>query len=300
MPTENLDILRAFYKLLLDETIRSEKKIKNNSVFWTLIKCVGKRRANIIDKSSQNRIMFDNEIFKELINSELLELNSIKNEGDYYNLTPKAIWLIEKTDRGLSEDDLVQFISSEYFDFKKKSKPINDKERLVLFTMIGVRNFSLSSKMELKESRDCDAWEKIFERSFGFLNSKKYFKNKYKSFSELISKDSSEHPIINLMRHTNDLPIKSDHIFNSPGGKLGKTYWLGLYEEDRFIEIKLFYLAKQIFGKIDNAAELQDIKNELNSIAHTCAKLVIRNFEFISSDYDDLIYEAIKSFYLTN
>jgi hypothetical protein len=295
---EELDLLRTFYKLLLDQTIRSEKKIKNNSLFWTLIICNEKSRFNIMDLSAQSKHLFDISLLENLVESGFLIFNSVQIDGEFYALTPKGIWYLDKMEKGFEDDDLIKFISSKFFNFKKKGLPINDKDRLALFTMIGIRNFSLNSKMDLRDIRECNEWEKIFEISYEFLNSKGHFSKFYKSYDELVTKKSSEPPIINLMRHTNDLPIKSEHIFNNPGGKLGKTYWLDLSKDGNFIKVKFIHLLNLIFGEIKSFPEIQEINDELNLLAHNHAKLVIKDFKFIKSSYDELIYESLKKFFL--
>lgn len=297
LQAESEDILRTFYKLLFDQVILSEKKLKNDSVLWTLVLCIEKKRSSIMDSSAQSKILFDHILIEELIENGLIVFNSVKKDSDYYNLTPKGIWYIEKLDRGFKDENLIEFITSKHFDFKKKGKPINDKDKLALFTMIGVRNFSKNLKMDLNDTRDCNEWNKIFEISFNFLNTSRYFGKEYMSFDDLVNK-SSEHAIINLMRHTYELPIKSDHIFQNPGGKLGKTYWLDIYINDSFSGAKFNHLIYLIFGKIENFSRIKEIYDQLNLIAHNYAKLVIKDFSFIKADFDDLVYESLKNFFL--
>ena len=80
LPHESQEILRTFYKLLFDQLILSEKKIKNDSVLWTLILCIEKNRSSIMDSSAQSKILFDHSLIEELIALSAIVLAKLKSK----------------------------------------------------------------------------------------------------------------------------------------------------------------------------------------------------------------------------
>jgi len=103
-----------------------------------------------------------------------------------YVITAKGIWIVEKELKDFAEDNLLEFIQNKFFTFGSKHKPIDDKDKIAIFSLLCIRNFSFDVPMDLKTSKQRDEWKKIFEIVFDFLNGHNYFKEKYKEQFEKV------------------------------------------------------------------------------------------------------------------
>jgi len=158
-----------------------------------------------------------------------------------------------------------------------------------------VRNFSSDVPMDLDSLKHRDWWAKIFKVTFDFLNTNHYLKIKYRSFEDIISTKGSEHPVQNLMRHRNDLPIKSGQVFCNPGKS---KYYLDLVKGDKLDKGKLKHAFKLVFQKIADLNSVMLIGDFCVDTANDMAKYVESNFQFIDSVHDDVIKQIIKEIYV--
>ncbi len=291
-----IDTLRIFYKQLHDNILTEEKKpLKNSSVFWTLICITDKKREKIINQSSINKKMLPSVDYFELLNLGYIKKHDNPAKYSDYILTAKGLWTIEKEINNFTDDTLIEFIQAKDFDFKCKTEPLDDKDKMALFSLICCRCFSQEYCMYLSNDLVSNNWSEIFSKSFEFLNDRNILKKKYQNYEQLIEKKGTEHPIQYLMRRRNDLSIKSDHIFQNSGKK---KYFLDILEDKVIIKDKLKLIFKLIFNSINSYKLFEDIIEFSSNIAYNKVKEVLDEFDLVTSDYDDQIKKSLELFYL--
>lgn len=295
MNDELNQILNVFYKRLLEYTLREKKKIENDSVLWTLSQMSNKSRKKVLNESSFKPNNFDIHQIKELRDQKYLkEEKNLFNEN-IYHLTAKGIWFVEKIKKEFNESDLISFFEKKYFSFPKERKPIDNQDKLAMLSLLGARNFSKESSMDLNDNRYCDNWIPIFKKAFKLLSKHQLLNNT--DFDEIVKKKGSEHPISYLMRHRNDLPLKSNQVFKNPGRR---TYWLDLFNENSISKRKLKLIISLIIGESNSYSLINDLKDFSNKIAYEKARYVKKNLDFLNSDVDDLIIECLNESYIGN
>ncbi|MHA1660156.1 MAG: hypothetical protein ACTSUT_13665 [Promethearchaeota archaeon] len=287
----NFEILEKFYKRLHDNVLREEKKLEKNSILITLIKIKSSKTSKYLNDSSIKEHLFNIDAIKELKEEMCLRTSDHKNKLDESILTSKGIYKVENIKNVLNLNKLLDFFQKKYFSFSDIKQPLSDIEKIILLTMIGVRNFSLESPMNLKSKHIQDYWLEIFKKTFKFLTQLKIIKKKDLTFE----KQGNEHPVSYAMRRTNSLQKKTQHIFISKGHK---KYYLDIAEDKNISTPKLKRVFKLIFGKIINENNINEIIAYCNDIAYKRAKYVKDDFKFIESKYDILIKNTIKEIYL--
>jgi hypothetical protein len=295
MTKDLINILEAFYNKLLNNIIREEKYLRNESVLWTLMEINAKKTEKYLTISSYNIDKFPNEKLYELQNlgftsSTLSNTNKIE-----FILTSKGIWEIEKLIKDFSENDLLNFIQAKYLTFKAKQKPLDDKDKVALLSLLCLRNFSTDVPMNLNSSKNLEGWAIIFKKTFEFLEGINFLNSKYVGFENFISVPGSENPIQSLMRHRNDLPIKSGQIFCNPGQS---KYYLDLIEEGELQKDRLIYTFRLVFPVIPDYNSVIMIENLCVETANDMSKYVLQDYRFIDSTYDDIIKRALEDIYI--
>lgn len=294
MELSHIQILEKFYKKLRDNLLRKERKITNNSVLWTLLSLNDKNRKEIIDNSTISSIAFEKIDLTNLTDTGLIKIYNQRVNSIEYGLTVLGIFLIEKQVLGFEEDYLLKLLDGKYFIFKATSKPLNTQDKIALLSLICLRNFSKETTMDLNSEKDCKYWQKIFIDVYNFLVEAKYIDETTINL-DILEKKGSEHPVQYLMRHRNDLPIKSENIFKNPGGK---TYWLDLIRSGNVDKSALIYLFKILFGKLNDHSEVEEILNLCNTVRQMYAPFVLNNFELFNSAVDQSFENAIEEYFV--
>jgi len=295
MIEELVYVLNNFYNKLKNNILR-DRKLMNDSVLWTLIQVQAKKREEYLNTSFYSSDKFSSGVLKELLNLEFIDSSQANNGELVFTMTAHGIWEIEKNNNSFSEIDLINFIQEKYFKFSASQKPFEDKEKIAVLALLCIRNFSYKVSMDLNTEKNRERWEKIFNKVFYFLNNEGFLKDKYNSFENFINKNGSEHPVQTLMRHLNDLHIKSGRIYDS--SKNNSTYILNIFEGNKLHIDRLKYIFKLVFPNISNYQTALDIANFCIEIANNNAKYVITDFQFIDYKHDEIIKEIITEIYM--
>jgi hypothetical protein len=295
MEEELIKILSIFYCKLQNNIIREEKKLKNDSVLWTLIEMQSKKTEKYLANASFSIIQFPIEKLRLLQEKGFISSAIGISGHEEFIYTSKGIWEYEKISKQFSEEHLLSFIQSKYFTFAAKSKPLDEKEKLAIFSLLCVRNFSIDVPMDLTSEKFRDNWNKIFKATFDFLKVNNFLESTSSPFEKIFPTKGSEHPVQYLMRRRNDLPIKTNQLFCFIGNS---KYYLNLWQNDRLELNSLKYLFKLIFNEISDFETALNIANFCIDIANDNAKFVITSYHFIDPKYDEIIRNVIKEIYV--
>lgn len=291
MEKQYFTILQLFWNKLKNNIIRERKKISNNSVLWTLVEIQSKEAEKLLRESSYTSAQFSPEELTILEREHYIRfLNVSKNE---YIITAKGIWEIEKKEYGFTEENLLEFLQNKFLNFDKQSKPLDDKEKLAIFALISLRNFTLETSMDLSNQLYRDRWTPIFESIFNFLNENNLFTKKYSNSDKFFFSSGSEHHVQYFMRHRNNLAIKSNQIYESPGNS---KYYLDIGENWNLSKLKHSFLL--VFKSIDSFDVANLISNTCIRLANENAKYVRKDSKFIDANHDELIKKVLKQIYV--
>lgn len=290
MPLDSEYYLKRFYDKLYDNLL-FENKLKKDSILLSFFDVKSNVRYRALEFAA-----ISNENIPELILSNLLKDNFIRpsDEINKYTITAKGVWVIERKNKNITEDSIVNQLDEKFFDVYLDNKKLSDREKVILFSMISARAFSEEAPIDLKKDEYAlDAWKRILDNSYNKLHEIKIIKKMNEE--ELYGKQGNEHNVSNLIRHTDSLPKKTKGLYKV---KVPQKYYLDIYSNNSLSKEKLEYLINIIFVtnknmEIDNVDEINDF---CLKIAYEEAHNIydFKNHTFISPDYDDIVKDALK------
>lgn len=279
--------LNKFYSALYDNLER-DRKLKNNSIIISFLKINNTPRYKFLRESSKSSAKVPTDILNSLLSEELIQST---DEIDTYTITAKGIWTVEKEKGILNEEFLISYINKEYFSVGENIKPLTEKEKVILFSMIATRTFSETSSIDLKKDTSVlDTWKEILDISCEKLWLMEIISKKTKE--DLYSKSGNEHVVSSLFRHNNFLAPKIKKLYYSPGKQ---KYYLDLYNGSQISQEKLSYLFWQIFNGNLSKESINDITNFCNEISNKMSIFVfdINNHIFSMPKYDVIIRDCL-------
>ena len=290
MPFDSEYYLKRFYDKLYDNLL-FENKLKKDSILLSFFDIKSNVRYRALELSA-----ISTENIPEIILSNLIKDNLIRqsDEINKYTITAKGVWGIEKNNKKITEDSIVDQLDEKFFDVYLEKKTLSDKEKVILFSMISARAFSEEAPIDLKKDEYAlDAWKRILDNSYNKLHEMKLITKMNEE--ELYGKKGNEHNVSNLLRHTDSLPKKTKGLYKV---KVPQKYYLDIYSNNSLSKEKLEYLINIIFiTKKNIQVEAVDEMNDFClKIAYEEAHNIydFKNHTFISPDYDDIVKDSLK------
>jgi len=287
---DSITFLERFYNKLHDNLIKKYKKEKNRSILIWFFDIKSNDRFRLLKDSSIQKIKIPTEALNKLLSNKLIRETDTVGE---YVITAQGIWSIEKEKGILSEEVLLDNFDVKFFNlYSASEKPVSEKHKILLFSMIAARSFSEQSSVDLKKKNiTLDAWEDIITKSYEFLREMDIITKLNKDM--LFGKKGNEHKVSNVFRHTDSLPKQSKGIFKAIGCQ---KYYIDLYREGEISIENLRYLFKQIFGeKKLSVIERDNICNFCDQIS-TSKNIYLFDIEchlFHDPEYDLVIRDAL-------
>jgi len=283
--------LNRFYKLLYDN-FKNDKKLKNNSIILSFIKTRKSSTFRLLERSVISSNLIPSEILISLLTKGLIQNY---DQFNTYIISAKGIWEIEKENDNINYDILISFINKEYFKYNE-DKDLNDKEKIILFSMISARTFSELSAIDLKKEIFIrDKWKEVMEKAYEFLFNHSYINLKN---DKIFNTTGNVHIVSSILRHNNKMVQKTKGIYSY---NRKQEYYLNIYNNNRFNEKALAYLFWKLFnGKMSN--------KEVNLITKYCNEMSLKNsiylFDikkhiFTMPRYDTKIKDALINSILT-
>lgn len=285
--------LEALYDSLIISIQEIGKKIIEGSALFTIMKMYSNDVYNVMLKSSieiSDSVMSDLEPLKQ---NGYIKLSELSSSRDNYIITAKGIYFVESNRYDFDIHKILNYIQQDKMDFKIAKKPLTDKEKVIMTSLIALRAFDKKTPMDLNEENKTQKWEEIIKNEIlPFIDKRKIIEAK-NVFSQNVG---HENPISYLMRRANDLPKKTSNIFTSLNNN---QYYLEIEISDKYTsEKQIAYLLSKIFQNIEDINDANDIKNYLCNVAQTQGIYVYDNIQFINFDWDKVIINAIDKLYL--
>lgn len=284
--------LKRFYQKLYDTVEKNRKKLDKGSIFISFLNVKSNVRGDLLRQSAIESFQFLPDIIMYLENNGLIR--ETETAGQYV-ISAKGVWEIEKNNNVLNEAILLEYLDDKLFNLcKSAEKPLSERLKVVLLSMIAVRVFSIDSPLDLKKTSEktLNAVKDTVDESYNILKSLNLISKL--DTVDLYGKPGNEHPVSNLLRHTDELPKVTRGIFKAPGNQ---KYFLDVYKNGQVSKDNLKYLFEKILGD----KKLQD--SELISLSDFCCKIAheksiylfddIKNYIFSKSKYDDVIKDTL-------
>lgn len=252
-----IQYLEKFYNLMY-ENIEIDKKLKGQSIITSFLKTRGASRFKLLRKST-----LSSNIIPNFILNSLLEEGYIQSIDDIetYVITAFGVWYLEKKNENIDEGKLLEYINNEYFTINIK-RELDDKEKVILFSLLSARTFSEESPIDLKKDMPVkNKWQKLMENCYDKLKELKVIKiNKNKIFKTT----GNVHIVSSLFRHNNDMVQKTKGIYSY---NRKQEYYLNLYKNGYFSDDKLSYLFWKVFEGNMSPDKLNEIIDFCNDVA---------------------------------
>jgi predicted transcriptional regulator len=277
-------LLERFYNCYRD-ALQVRERLRDESVLVSSLKVKSNVRYSSLKEASLASTQMDHALLEELLGLEFVRET---DEALKYAITAKGIWIVEKATSILTEDGLIEFLDEKNFSDLFDVPGLSEKEKIVLFALLAARVFSPASPVDLKkDDATMDAWKRVIEKVFDkFEGSGMIGRTKRE---DLFGAAGNEHPVSNLVRHSDALPKK---IFKA----LGKQrYCLDIYEASKISTERLAYLLRLVFeGKIDSS-RVYEFLEFCKSIAYNDGIFLFdqKTHTFSKPEIDDVIKEAL-------
>lgn len=269
-----------------------KKKLKDNSVLVSIISVKSNDAYKLLSESGIKPVSIPREVFDSLLAGGLIRM---AEKPDKYVITVKGIWEMESKSGVMNTDILLERIDRKFFDLFTEGGHLTEKEKVILLAMIAVRSFSAESALDLKKGENVLAClQAQLESSFEFLTRHKIIRKL--KVADLFGAQGNEHPVSNLIRHTDALLKRTRGIYKT----LGKQkYFLDLLDGMRISEEGLITLFGFIFGSIMTVTIKQETSEFCLKHAYDQSTYLfdLSVHRFANPVYDEQFNEALEKYY---
>lgn len=232
----------------------------------------------------------------DLVAAELADYASADKR---ITLSAKGIWAAEQTRDTLDPARLLDFIDQKWFDCFAESRSLpNDKEKLVIFTLLAGRAFSVGTAVDLSNKRVHVPWTDLtlsaeeFLRDYGIITDSRV--------TEALRSEgtgTSLPPVVKFYRYTEYLPKKTEGIYVAKGNN---NFYLDIDTQGVVDPAKLTYLFKLVLDDQADLAFAEAIADFCRDRAYDIAVRVIPQTEpnFASLEHDRLMKSALRNLVL--
>ena len=289
----SMKYLDALYDSLIIAIKEKGKKIINRSALFTLMKMYSNDAYDVMLNSS---IEIPDSVESDLAplkQNNFIRRSELSSNRDNYIVTAKGIYFVESMRFGFDLSKMLDYIQEENMDFKIAKKPLSDKEKTIVTSLIALRSFDHDVSMDLNDEERSQKWEEIIKTKII-----PFIENKANVNSQNIFSQSAGHenPVSYLMRRANDLPKKTGNMFTSMNNN---QYYLKIDATDKNLATKqIAYILGKVFQNIKSIEEANEIKKYLCDVAQSQGIYVYDNFEFINFEWDTVINNAIDKIFL--
>ena len=207
-------------------------------------------------------------------------------------ITLRGVWLVERERKLIDEERLVDF-----FDAKVgrlfKGRPLSSKEKVILLAMVAARAFSPASSIDLlSDNLTKDHWREVLIQSSGHLV--KLGSISALESSRLFRLGGNEHPVSNLIRHTDALSKKTQGMYVAPGKQ---KYYLSAVAGDEPDTARIQTILRKTLPEKLSIGQGEELIGFMRRVAYTDASLLFDPtvHRFANPQYDDVIRLAVMN-----
>lgn len=294
MNKEILSYLKMFYDSLKTQLIEQKKYQKNTSLLGSIMDLKSNARYSFLQKSAILSYKIPNNILETLISdNHIQELD--QNIGN--TITARGVYLFETENNLYDINSIISYLDNKYFKINSAGLKLSDKEKVILFLLICIRAFSKESVLDLKKGESIlNEILVLLNECYNFLFSQEIISSLKKD--DLFGKKGNEHPVSNLIRHSDALLKKTKGIYRTI---YPQKYYLEI-SKDKILDIhSLGYLFWQIFGNKFQISKRDDIISYCSKTAYNIIvnhifdiKMHIYQHPKYDNSIDDAIFEYFQ------
>ena len=298
------NILKRMYSRIL--THKGADKLINNSVFLTLINMQDSKRLRML---TYNHLyiseILDKECIESLIKNKFVkEIGSINGKGIIFSA--KGVYRYEKSKEILKDEILIKYYENKFFTFKEENTLLNDKEMIIVASMLLSRSFNLNSSISLNKSGPYkDKWIEVLNRTARLLCNLKIVEEKIVNnlFPNTASRTGKQ-GIVQLMQKTDSIPKRKGiyGLYTAPGDR---KYYLDMLNKDSSIDINKYNsLLNTIFplDKISDTFEACKLISQFQEdLINDYKVYIVDNLEkdhALDYQHNDLIIESFEKYFI--
>jgi hypothetical protein len=284
------DSLLKFYQTLFNN-LSSQKKPEGNSILLTFFGITSNTAGDLLRRSSFKSFSFAPDVISFLSDNEYIRQGDAV--GDYV-ITAKGIWEIETSSNQLNISMLLNHLDEKYFNIAKYAdKPLPDKVKVILFTMIAIRSFSPETPIDLLSSQKAkETIKETVDETYMIL--KKLNIIKKLDQNDLYGKPGNEISVVNLVRHSDQISKLVRGLFKAKGDQ---KYFLDIFKDGSISKDNLKYLFKRILDEtILDSVIIDELANFCCRIAHEKSIYIyddLKKYIFSKASYDDTIKDTL-------
>jgi hypothetical protein len=261
MTEDNYSYLKKIYQKLYDTLEKNNKKITKKSLILTFFNIKSNDRNQLLREGAIQGFKIPATVMSYLEKNNLIRQT---DEAMFYSITAKGIYEVECKKEVINNDIFLNFFDKKFFNpFKLSEKSLSEKQKIIIFSMIAIRSFSEDSALDLKKSeKTLNAIQDVINSTYNKLKSLKLIPKL--KFDNLYGKKGNEHPVSNLIRHTDELPKLTKNVYKALGNQ---KYYLDLFSNNSFLKNNLNLLFEKIFDdKKLQILEVEDLSSFCNKI----------------------------------
>ncbi len=214
-------------------------------------------------------------------------------------MSARGIWESENIGSKLDLTVLIDFIESKWFNcFVAANTSPNDKEKLILFTLLVARAYSEGTSVNLSKDKTHSAWRDLLVNTSDFLTSNSIISDV--GVHEMFESSDGTYlrPLMKFFRYSEYLPKKTGGTFIAKSLK----YYLDLYKNTCIDSNSLTHL----FGLVLKGHISYELTSKVADLCRTLAYDVsARVYEpgetsFASFEYDSIIENSLRDLALTD
>ena len=286
-----INLSQYAYSILKRMYDKCNDQSDSGDLLISLMKKNANQRNEALSTSSEDSTYIDSETKHELVDGGYVVQ---KQNTTQLMITAKGIWEVMFREYDYTVEQLIDGIQELYFKDMAETK-ISASNRIALFSIICMRCYSQECCVDVKIQSISKKWWDVFLLVNDFLIKMGVVEEKYSIRNEKKTKNDSEDPACNLIRHSDRVPRFTNQIFRK--GK-NLEYWVDVLDKNGNIdESRLALLIKMTLGNsIDdtNYSRYSDFANDLCLDMGYLFESSFEDTHYLSSSQDDIIGRAFE------
>jgi hypothetical protein len=207
-------------------------------------------------------------------------------------ITLRGVWLVESERNVIDVGRVVEFLDGKAGSvFRPKS--LGAKEKVILLAILSVRAFSPTSAIDLlSDNLTKDHWREVLDSSAEQLVTLGVIKAAERS--RLFRSGGNEHPVSNLIRHSDAISKKTQGMYVAPGKQ---KYYLAVTAGEVPDRARIETILKKILTAQLTVSQGEELVDFMRRIAYAKASLLFDPIvhRFANPLYDDVIRDAVMN-----
>lgn len=279
-----------------------------HSAFYRKLKGDAERQVTIFElmlkahKTTVKKALAESSLSASLFETPASELDALvkkdlireTNERGRYAITALGIMQIEEHKGIITKTGLLQCIDAAYLNSFDSLKSITDRDKIILFSMMSIRAFSIDSAVSLGKSPEIDShWNSFFGACATFLHNC----GSIAEIPKILQDPIYESATSELLRRAQDLPSKSRGLYCF---SRSHDYYLDIVKNGEPNVDGVSYLMRKVFDQRTYAMHFSEIKKFMSDAISEYGHMLFSSSDVVkrANDFqkhlDELILDLLS------